>query len=311
MTYYEEVKKITEKYAVDGSEGNDVQYSLLSMIMNGGHYIQMSNKSLYKICLCIIAGLYIMIFSPVNVNAGTLPSGSYYPDSCDLSHCDHPEAIHFYATGRTYSQDAECAEGAAYFEGEITNRYYDGTGVPSYAPGQFSPDFQKGWYYLYLSQDVRSLCRCDGDHNPDSAAFSSDEKRIIDHDTYKSEAPSGTFIASDSLEAKQFFDLKVHSVDAGTETNQKLLVQHLVGNNAKILTTDNIYPRRDLTTTENGLLKILTRNMLPRNRAGAVKAVVYNQIDGAYVISGSLDANGTAVFSGFKLRPASTITICR
>lgn len=42
-----------------------------------------------------------------------------------------------------------------------------------------------------------------------------------------------------------------------------------------------------------------------------VYAVVYNQIDGAYVITGYLDANGVATFSGFKLRPASTITICR
>ena len=44
---------------------------------------------------------------------------------------------------------------------------------------------------------------------------------------------------------------------------------------------------------------------------GPVFAVVYNQKDGAYVINGTLGANGTATFQGFKLRPASTITICK
>ena len=31
-------------------------------------------------------------------------------------------------------------------------------------------------------------------------------------------------------------------------------------------------------------------------------AVIYNETDGAYVLNGTLDANGTAVFNGFKLR---------
>ena len=74
---------------------------------------------------------------------------------------------------------------------------------------------------------------------------------------------------------------------------------------------ENIYPRRDLSIAENGSLQTLTWNNLPKNQAGPVYAVVYNQIDGAYVINGILDANGTATFTGFKLRPASTITICK
>ena len=140
---------------------------------------------------------------------------------------------------------------------------------------------------------------------------SGDDEEFIDRDTFKSEAPSKTVITSDTLGAKQFFDLKVHSADEKTITNQELLVQSLIKPNIMILLTENIYPRRDLSITENGSLQILTRNNLPKNQAGPVYAVVYNQIDGAYVINGMLDANGTAVFTGFKLRPASTITICK
>ena len=62
---------------------------------------------------------------------------------------------------------------------------------------------------------------------------------------------------------------------------------------------------------EEGAAKTLSWNYLPKEQAGPVFAVVYNQKDGAYVINGLLDANGTATFQGFKLRPASTITICK
>ena len=134
---------------------------------------------------------------------------------------------------------------------------------------------------------------------------------IIDHDTFKSEKPSKTVIASNTLGAKSLFDLKVHAADDRTKANQKFLVQTLIGPNAKILITENIYPRRDLSTTENGSLQTLTWNNLPKNQAGPVYGVIYNQIDKAYVINGILDANGTATFTGFKLRPASTITICK
>ena len=134
---------------------------------------------------------------------------------------------------------------------------------------------------------------------------------IVDHDTYKSEFPSRTVIAADSLGSNLLGDFKIHSVETKTEVNQKLLVQTLVSPNAQTFITENIYPRRDLSITENGSLQTLTWNNLPKNQAGAISAVVYNQIDGAYVIHGILDANGTAVFTGFKLRPASTITICK
>lgn len=134
---------------------------------------------------------------------------------------------------------------------------------------------------------------------------------IIDYDTFKSEAPPKTVIATDNIGSQTFFDLKIHSADDKTLTNQKLLVQYLVRQNANIILTQGIYPGRDLSAAENGSLKVLIWNNLPGNQAGPVYAVVYNQTDGAYVLNGTLDNNGTATFTGFKLRPASTVTICK
>lgn len=149
------------------------------------------------------------------------------------------------------------------------------------------------------------------DHDTFKSKSSETIPVIVDYDTFKSEAPPKTVIATDNIGSQTFFDLKVHSADDKTLTNQKLLVQYLVRQNANIILTQGIYPRRDLSAAENGSLKVLIWNNLPGNQAGPVYAVVYNQTDGAYVLNGTLDAEGTAVFTGFKLRPASTVTICK
>lgn len=133
----------------------------------------------------------------------------------------------------------------------------------------------------------------------------------VDKDTFKSEAPAKTIMSTDTMGADKFLDLKVHAADERTKLNQQFLCNALVRPNAQILLTENVYSRRDLSIAENGSLQTLTWNNLPKNQPGPVYAVVYNQIDGAYEINGILDANGTATFTGFKLRPASTITICK
>ncbi len=134
----------------------------------------------------------------------------------------------------------------------------------------------------------------------------------IDRDTFKSDAPAHTVIASEAATNDfGYFDLKVHKPDEKTIVNQEFLAKTFVGPNVQILMTQNIYPRRDLSTTENGAFKKLTWNNLPKDQAAPVFAVMYNETDGAYVLNGTLDANGTAVFNGFKLRSASTITICK
>lgn len=134
---------------------------------------------------------------------------------------------------------------------------------------------------------------------------------VIDRDTFKSEEPAKTVIVADSIGSASFFDMKVHKPDEKTNVNQQFLVKNLVGPNASIILTKNIYPRRDLSMTEEGKLQTLTWNNLPKGQAGPVYAVVYSQKDGAYLLTGVLDANGSAVFNGFKLRDASTVTLCR
>ena len=164
---------------------------------------------------------------------------------------------------------------------------------PSPTPKKIEPE-QPFLYQFYLKRDVTKR-----------------EEPDIDRDTFKSEVPSKTVIASDEIGAKSFLDLKVHAADARSIANQEFLAQSLIGSDVKILLTENVYPRRDLSVTEDGSEKFLTWNNLPKNQAGDAYAVVYNQVDGAYVINGNLDANGKATFSGFKLRSASTITICK
>lgn len=115
----------------------------------------------------------------------------------------------------------------------------------------------------------------------------------------------------DAMGAWDTLGMEVHEVDEKTKANQQFLVQTLVGPNAQIFVTRNVNIRRELSLLENGSLQTLTWNNLPKNQPGAISAVVYNQIDGAYVIHGILDTNGTSTFTGFKLRPASTITICK
>lgn len=127
-----------------------------------------------------------------------------------------------------------------------------------------------------------------------------------------SETPARTAISPNSKSNfGTFSDVKVGTPDDKTIANLESIVKALVGPKAQIFLTESIYPRRDLSITEDGSLQTLTWNNLPKNQAGPVQAVVYNQIDGSYVISGYLDANGAAIFVGFKLRPASTITICK
>ena len=172
-------------------------------------------------------------------------------------------------------------------------------------------DSDHGKYLCVMISFIAESSTPDPDPTPTSVKKGTLEMVAVDHDTFKSEAPSKTVIASNMLGANSFFDLKVHAADDRTKANQAFLVQNYIGANAKILLTENIYPGRDLSTIENGSLQTLTFNNLPKNQAGPVYSVVYNQTDKAYVISGTLDANGTAVFTGFKLRPASTITICK
>ena len=165
---------------------------------------------------------------------------------------------------------------------------------------------------FYYAQYLAMLAANSDNEEGDTGAGIKFSSANIDRDTYKSEVPAKTVIASEMFDRKSFFDLKVHEPDSNTKFNQELLVKFMVpGGGKQIFLTKDVYPGRDLSITENGMTQTISWDNLPKNQPGPVYAVVYNQIDGSYVLNGILDANGTATFTGFKLRPASTITICK
>lgn len=230
-------------------------------------------------------------------------NGQYATAVGNLNPTPHKEGYHF---GGYYTKP----------NGKGT-RYYDEEGNALKVRAAFSADNYTLYAYWISDQpSPKKSGESTSKFKPFRLNFGSvAEKKpapvIVDRDTFKSEAPSRTVIASESTTANDFYDLKVHSVDEKTLKNQEFLVRSLIGPNAENILTEGIYPRRDLTMSENGLKRYLIWSNLPQNQAGPIYAVVYNQTDGAYVITGSLDENGTATFTDFRLRSASTITICK
>jgi len=152
-----------------------------------------------------------------------------------------------------------------------------------------------------------------------SSSNSSEEKEskkdketvYVDYDTFKSELPSKTVTAAIAGDSS-FMDLKAHAPSDTTVKNQKVLAAYYakqLGFDANVVLSYDIYTRSDLSLTQNGQKRVLTWTNTSAKTPGAIYAVVYNQIDGAYLISGIVDANGTAVFNDFVVRPASSITI--
>ena len=125
----------------------------------------------------------------------------------------------------------------------------------------------------------------------------------------KSELPSKTFLAKKN--DNDFTDMKVHSVDDTTRTNQLFLMKCLVGEKAVEKLTTAIYASGLGTGANNGQKRTLVWNDSTNSGipGAAVYAVVYNPIDGAYVIRGTYTDKSTVVFSDFIYRDASTITI--
>ena len=131
---------------------------------------------------------------------------------------------------------------------------------------------------------------------------------VVDKDTCKSEAPHNT--AGVSNTNSKIGDLKVHTVNATTEANQKLLVNSFAaqqGKRARILVNASVHPRRELGV-DAGKKEVLSWANLEKV-AQPVYAVCYNETDKAYYISGVLDNNGVANLNDFILRDATNVTI--
>lgn len=131
----------------------------------------------------------------------------------------------------------------------------------------------------------------------------------VDRDLYKTEMPSKTIVVINKTWEEDIMDMKLHATAEANVNNQKFLVKQLLGEDAKIVCTWDVFPRRDLSITENGDKRFLVWNNLDIKTTGVVKAVVYNEADGAYIIYGVSDGKGSVKFDDFIYRPASTISL--
>ncbi len=138
------------------------------------------------------------------------------------------------------------------------------------------------------------------------------EPEYIDRDTYKSCLPSGTIIATAASDTNKAFDMKAHETDERDVANQLFLANDFASKNGKrvhVVASFGIYPRRDLMTTENGSLQTLTWKNLSIKVPGVIYAVCYNQTDGVYILTGTVDATGKATFPGFIMRDATQVSV--
>lgn len=136
--------------------------------------------------------------------------------------------------------------------------------------------------------------------------------KYIDRDTCKSCLQSGTIITKKNAAASKIDELKAHEMDEQTQVNQRKILNLYAEQNGfkpNIIVSYDIFPKRDLSLSENGGEQLLIWKNLPYKTPGTVYALCYNQIDGAYWIQGTIDSNGTAIFEGYKFRPATSITI--
>lgn len=145
-----------------------------------------------------------------------------------------------------------------------------------------------------------------------SAKAVSTKEKIIDRDTYKSCLPSKTIIVGDASTPGSFFDMKAHEMSETTAANQDFLANlhpAAKGKKIKVISRFDIYPRRDLTTTEKGSVNTFTWNDLKNTTPGTIYAVCYSQNGGAYYLTGTVDAKGTAAFPNFIVNEATSITV--
>ena len=157
------------------------------------------------------------------------------------------------------------------------------------------------------------LNNCDwaDDEDDDEDDNDDEEEELKDSDTYKSCLPAKSIMARSAANASHIDDLKVHELSASDAANQKFLADSFAtkGKNVKIIASFGVFPRRDLAIGENGSAQTLIWNNLSYKTPNTVHAVCYNTTDGAYVINGTIDDKGVAVLTGFKLRPATNVTL--
>ena len=145
----------------------------------------------------------------------------------------------------------------------------------------------------------------------DEADDDKTESKYKDPDTNKSEVPYETVSILNSEDKSFLQDMKVYPVDTRTKSNQEFLAQYYakkLGKKVRIFFTKSIYPRNPLAKDQLGKKMIFKWKNLEK-KAQPIYAVCYNETDKTYYLSGTLDANGTAVFNDFIVRDATNITL--
>ena len=150
--------------------------------------------------------------------------------------------------------------------------------------------------------------------SPSSSSSGSEEKVFIDYDTYKSELPSHTVLATLNKNYSNDYkmDMKAHAPSAATAANQSLLADAFAKSYNKtknIIWSWDIFAKRDLTLSENGGRYEININTKVTGQAGTVYMECYSPEDKAYTLVGTMDDKGVATFDNFILRPATSVTI--
>ncbi len=131
---------------------------------------------------------------------------------------------------------------------------------------------------------------------------------IKDMDTCKSEVAADTITTVDGKPS----DIKVHATEVTNVANQIFLAETLlseVGEEVgEVLLTADVFPGVATLRMNKGEEGTLVWNDLKVSKPGVIYAIVYNPVDGAYMIKGYVDENGTATFEGFIFRDASTVS---
>lgn len=146
--------------------------------------------------------------------------------------------------------------------------------------------------------------------NEDSAPASQSVQ--IDYDTNKSELPSHSVMTISPTNVSDYMDMKIHKLDVTTSSNQELLANFYAaqkGKKANVVASYGVFSRRSLSKEEDGSARILACFNLAYKTPGVIYAVCYNQTIGAYLLSGTVDKDGMAVFNNYLLKEASNVTL--
>jgi len=166
-------------------------------------------------------------------------------------------------------------------------------------------------YYAAVNEFNSAIEHTEPSHNNVENATTT-EVVFFDGDTCKSDLPPRSVVVMNGNDTKNFVDMKVHLPDKATASNQQFLASYYakqMGKKASVVISYGVYLRSVLPTNEVGSKKVLVWNNLSYKTPGAIYAVCYNEKDGAYLLKGTVNKDGTATFNGYIMRDATSVTV--